>query len=410
MSRDRRPSSVLAALLALALFPCKTALAGEEGGTTVDASKGGFTLKSGDNSVTFGARVQLRATLDDREAFDADTAGTGDGVEDGTATSFDIPRLRLTFKGGMFRPWLKYELQFEMSRTGGEASSKIKDAVIEIVGSPLATLKLGQFKVPFSLQELTSSGRLQFVDRAITNAKFAPARDTGLALAGTTSNKRFGYTVGAFNGSGESRQQDDEALLWAARVWFDPLGEYKLSESAADGPDRAILHVGFGYRTGEAIRGTATAGIFEDPDDQSAGNVELAFAWKRLFATGEVFVMSDELQNPATAADVDSEGFHAQVGFMAIPKRLELGLRHAAIDPHDDIGDDEVTETRAVAGYYWKGHNLKLQGDAGWVEFEQGFATLPDIAKRGMPSLGSRLGPPQEYRDKQIRLQLQLAF
>lgn len=376
----------------------------------MDASKGGFTLKSGNNSVTFGARVQLRATLDDREGFDADTGGTGQGIEDGVARSFDIPRLRLTFKGGMFRPWLKYELQFEMSRTSGDGSSKIKDALIEIHRNPLAVLKLGQFKVPFSLQELTSSGRQQFVDRAITNAKFAPARDTGLALTGTTSNKLFGYAVGAFNGSGESRQQEDEALLWAARIWFDPLGEYKLTESAADAPDRAIFHVGVGYRTGEAIRGTATPGVVEDPDDQSAWNLELAFTRKRFFATGEYFVMEDEQHNPVSSAEVDSEGFHAQVGFAAIPKRLEVGLRHAAIDPHDDLDDDGVTETRAVIGYFWKGHNLKLQGDIGRLEFEQAFAALPAIARRGMPSLGTRLGPPQKYEDKQLRLQLQLAF
>jgi len=41
----------------------------------------------------------------------------------------------------------------------------------------VATLKVGQFKVPFGLQELTPDYRQEFVDRSIANAKFAPSRD-----------------------------------------------------------------------------------------------------------------------------------------------------------------------------------------------------------------------------------------
>ncbi len=396
--------------LAAALLPPAMAAEAEAEGTTADASKGGFTLKSGDSSVTFGARVQLRATLDDRESFDADTAGSGVGVEDGAATSFDIPRLRLIFKGGTFKPWLKYELQFEMSRTSGESSSKIKDAVVEIHKNPLAVLKLGQYKVPFSLQELTSSGRQQFVDRAITNAKFAPARDVGLMVTGTTEKKLLGYAVGAFNGAGESTRQDDQALMWAGRIWFDPFGEYKLSESSNDASDKPVFHAGLGYRTGEAMRGTATAGVFEDADNQSAWNLELAFKQKRIFATGEYFAMTDEQVNPTAGPDLESTGYHAQVGFMVVPEHLEIGLRYASIDPDDDVDDDDVSEARAVVGYYWKGHNLKLQGDVGQVEFQQAFGTLSSLARRGMSSLGTRIGPAQDFKDKQVRLQLQLAF
>lgn len=49
----------------------------EEPKTTVDASKGGVTFKSGNNSLTIGARLQIRWTGEDREDFDGDTIGSG---------------------------------------------------------------------------------------------------------------------------------------------------------------------------------------------------------------------------------------------------------------------------------------------------------------------------------------------
>jgi hypothetical protein len=76
--------------------------------TTIDASRGGITISSGVNSLTIGARVQVRWTLDDREAFDGDTVGAGVGHEDGALSAFDVPRLRLMLSGGVFKPWMKY--------------------------------------------------------------------------------------------------------------------------------------------------------------------------------------------------------------------------------------------------------------------------------------------------------------
>ena len=396
-------------LAAAALVAASLAVAADEPATEskTDLSKGGVVFSSGPNSLSIGARVQVRGTWDDREAWDADPEGAaGDGVEDGGSGQFDIPRMRITFKGGMFKPWLKYEFQYEFSRTSGESSSKVKDALLEFETSPAAIVKVGQYKVPFSLQELTSSGRQQFVDRAITNLKFVPARDMGVSLNGLFLDKTLGYAVGVFNGSGESRRQDDQGFLYAGRVYWNPLGEYKLAESAIENPEKAQLHIGLGYRTGEAVRGGDViediGTVFQDPDNQSAANLELAWKWGRFFATGEYFSMTDEQENPLPAlADVDSDGWHAQAGVMLIPKVLEVGARYAVIDHNTDLDDTSTSEARLVVGYFWKGHNLKLQGDVGQLSYD---AASPDR------SSDNRLVSGQSYDDTQVRLQLQLAF
>ena len=379
--------------------------------TKVDASRGGVTISHGVNSLTIGARVQFRWTLDDREAFNGDTSGSGVGESDGPFTQFDVPRLRMTFSGGAFRPWLRYAFQFEFSRTGGEGGSRIKDALVEFrpVGRNYR-IGVGQFKAPFGLQQIISSGRLQFVDRAITDAKFNPGRDMGAMLSGTAGARKFGYDVGLFNGSGESIRQTTSTPLWVARAYVQPLGAHTLSETSVDAADKPTLHVGVAARGGKQIRGRTPAGIVEGADNQSAFDIEFAYKSRRFFSTAEYFLMADEQASPLAGPDIDSRGVHAQAGYMLVPRKMELGALFAWISPDTDVDDAAVREVRGVFGYYWQGHGLKLQADAGQVHYGARFSTLSSRARQGLPVLGTRLVSGAAFSDTQVRVQVQLAF
>jgi phosphate-selective porin OprO/OprP len=384
---------------------------GQPGETKVDASRGGITISSGVNSLTIGARVQVRWTLDDREQAYSDNTGEGHGENDGPLSQFDVPRLRVTLSGGVWREWLKYLFQFDFSRTSGEGDSKIKDAIVEIrpPGRPFR-FQAGQFKAPFGLQQITSSGRLQFVDRAITDAKFNPGREMGAMFAGTAVTRKVGYEVGVFNGSGESVRQNNRAHLLAGRVFVNPFGPYALAEGSSDASDKPVLHVGVAARTGDQIRGRTQTGIFDDADNQTAVDIEFAYKAPRLYATAEYFWMTDAQENPTAGRDIESDGFHAQIGYMLVPRSTEVGLRYARIAGDTDTPDAEVTEWRAVGGYYWHAHNLKLQADVGQVGYGANFAVMPARARQGLPSLGTRLVTGTDLTDTQVRVQLQVAF
>lgn len=380
--------------------------------TRVDASRGGVTFESENNSLTVGARLQFRWAVDDRQWFDADVPGTdGFGRADGASSQFDDPRMRLTLSGGAFQPWLKYAFQFELSRTSGDNASKIKDAIIEIrpVGRNYSVM-MGQFKAPFGLQQLTSSGRQQFVDRAITDSKFTPGRDMGILLSGTAAGRKLGYAGGAFNGAGESRLQNNRGQLWVGRVYFNPFGQYRLAEGASEGPDRPQLHLGFGARTGKQIRGRTATGVFENPNNQTAYDVELAFKALRFYGTAEYFAMRDEQRNPIADRDVNSQGYHAQIGFMLVPRTVELGLRYAEVEADKDIDNAKLREIRGVFGYYWRSHNLKLQADVGQVRYDKNYGSLSSLARSGLPGLGPRLVTGESLGDLQFRMQMQVAF
>jgi phosphate-selective porin OprO/OprP len=379
--------------------------------TKVDLSGGGLTVSSGVNSLTIGARMQYRWTVDWREEADADAIGSGAGSPDGPFSQFDVPRMRVTLAGGAFRPWLRYQFQFDFSRTPGEGDSKIKDAMIEIrpTGRPYR-LALGQFKAPFGFQQLVSSGRQQFVDRAITDAKYAPAREMGALFGGTVAGRTVGYEIGAFNGSGESVRQTKQTPFVAGRVFWNPLGVFALSEGSSDAPDSPVLHVGLAARGGSPIRNRTPAGIVEDADTQTAYDVEFGYRSLRWSSTAEYFVMMDEQENPAGGGDLQSRGFHAQLGYMLVPRTTEVALRVASVDGDVDVDDAAVTEVRGVFGYYWRAHNLKLQADAGQLRFGRAFSALTPRARSGLPSLGTRLVGGEDLEDFQLRVQMQLAF
>ena len=379
--------------------------------TKVDASRGGITISSGVNSLTIGARAQFRWTVDDREDADADTTGRGAGEADGPISQFDIPRLRLTLSGGVYKPWLRYSFQFDFSRTPGEGASKIKDAILEIrpVGRNYR-IAVGQFKAPFGLQQITSSGRLQFVDRAITDAKFNPSREMGVMVSGTTVARKVGYDLGVFNGSGESVRQNNRSHLWAARLYFQPFGAYAPAEGASDAGEKPVVHLGVGLRGGKQIRGRTTAGLVEEVDNQGAWNVEFAYKRPRFYFTAEYFWMTDEQNNPTALPDIDSRGYHAQAGFMVVPRTVEVGILVAQIDGNTRQDDAGVRELRGVLGYYWQSHNLKLQTDIGEIGYDANFSSLSSRARQGLPVLGTRLGTGRSFSDTQLRVQLQLAF
>ena len=402
------------AVALLAVAPARTAGAGQQAAppeTKVDASNGGVTMSSGVNSLTIGARAQFRWTVDKREGVDADKLGSGVGISDGPLSQFDIPRLRIGLSGGAFRPWMKYSFQFDISRTAGESASKIKDAILEIRPTGKTyRIQAGQFKVPFSLQQITSSGRQQFVDRSITDSKFAPARDMGVVFSGTTTSRKVGYEAGVFNGAGESNRQTRESPLWVARVIVDPMGPYGLVEGSSDAGDKPVLHLGVAARGGAQIRGRTTAGVVQDADNQTAVDVEFAYKAPRFYSTAEAYWMTDERHNPVALPDLKSMGFHAQAGFMVVPRRAEVAIRFAQIEGDTSVDDAAVSEVRGAFGYYWRAHNLKVTADIGQVSYDAGFSSLSARARAGLPAPGTRLVTGQTLADTEFRVQFQLAF
>lgn len=315
---------------------------------------------------------------------------TGDSVG-----SFRIRRMKTAIEGSAYGGIWKFKLQANwvgdnvvsnVSQSGTTVSQTrfrgpiLEDAILWFAKYPMATVMIGQDKAYFGRQELTSSGRQQFVDRSITSGRFAPARQIGLGLFGVNAGKTLEYNVGVYNGNSINQAaNDNQEFMKVGRVVWTPFGEYKLEESALDYPATPKLVLG-----GSALQNTTGAGATETDIDRFG--LEAAFKLQGFNAVGEYYTEESQRVN---AAPVDTDGYYAQVGYLFPNQRFEVAGRLAEILP-DTVADTDQTETGAAVSWYFDKHNHKLQADYRQIENQALAASL--------------------RKSKEFRLQLQMIF
>ena len=109
-------------------------------------------------------------------------------------------------------------IQTELSK-----DAKLKDGYINIHHIPWAQLKIGQFKPPYTWENLQSHKYIDFADRSIAvNNMRGPSRDIGMMLHGKLLDNRLAYQLAVLNGSGENTGDDNDAKDVAGRLTLDP--------------------------------------------------------------------------------------------------------------------------------------------------------------------------------------------
>jgi phosphate-selective porin OprO/OprP len=346
---------------------------------SISYKDGKTTIDTKPAKISFQNRFQGRYTLVDPEV--------GDSVG-----SVRIRRFHTIFEGTVYKVW-KAKLQVNWTGTdtvtdvtqSGTTVSRTRirgpvldDAEIQWAKYPLATVWVGQGKIFFGRQELTSDTRLQFVDRSITSERFAPKRDQGLALIGQDRLKHFEYQVGVYNGNGPNQAtNDNKDYAQAARLVWTPLGEYKLEDSSLDYPDKPLVALG-----GAAFFNTTGTGTGER--DIERFGAEFAFKLKGLNMTGEYFT---ETSDPVVGANADTDGWYYQLGYLFPNKKVELAGRYALVSPDIAGPSRDQTETGVAASWYFDKHIHKLQAD---------YRRLEDDFRNS--------------EDNELRVQLQLVF
>ena len=327
----------------------------------------GFYFRTSQFELKISTRTQFRYTY---TMFDENSLTDDNGF-------FNLPRTRLRLDGFAYYPWLKYKVQYDFTgqvdagATPSRRSPDLRDLYFDLAAKPWTSVRLGQFKAPLGIQEMTSSGDQEFVDRSVASEAFAPSRQQGAMLWGTSFEKAFGYELGVFNGNSRNRNQNDNTgYMYVARVHWDPNGEYKLSESSLDNPGTPNWTIGAAYMLNDT-----QADLLKTAEKLGQQTLEGFFGlkYKGLFVLADYYSRSQEQAGGLT--DVDSDGAIAQVGYFFIPGKLEVALRWSQVDDNTDVQDEEETEERVGFVYFFSKHDLKLQADYGRIEDE---ASLTD--------------------------------
>jgi phosphate-selective porin OprO/OprP len=167
----------------------------------------------------------LRFRSEDR-AFELRVGGRihGDAAffrEDVTPLSdhAELRRARANVSGRLFRD-IRYRFEYDAA---ADPDSQIKDAYVEYRGIRRASLRLGHFQEPLSLEELTSSNHITFIERALPNALVS-----GYKLGGMVSARGDAWSLagGLFEGDLRGREEDEsEGWGVAARGTYAPVAE-----------------------------------------------------------------------------------------------------------------------------------------------------------------------------------------
>ena len=332
-------------------------------------------------SLSISNRAQFRWT-DERPDDDLRLPGTEKaGAAKG---SFRIRRAKTELSGWVWRKELTYELQ--LSWAGAEAGASTTEPLEDFIltwdasGHEAFEITVGQFKVPLGRQELTSSNRLQFIDRDLLTFEFTRGRDIGVQVQGLLARRRLEYRAGIFNGNPASRLgNDNDKYQYNARVVFQPWGDVRYSEGDFESKDRPLVAVGAQFENND-LRGVTNATDF----NTTILGADAVFKYKGFSLFGEYF---DRRRKPETGQAFDANGYHAQAGYFLKRDVVEVAVRYAAFDPSSLIPDNDHTEKGLALNYYLNKHNLKVQAD---------FRALHDEAR-------ARAG-------KELRVQTQVRF
>jgi phosphate-selective porin len=133
---------------------------------------------------------------------------------------FDFGRARIGVEG-KFLKHFQYEVEHDFRST-----HSWKDVFLDLNHLDDAQVKVGKFKIPFSMDELTSVKALDFVNRSRIARDLAPARDIGVMLHGRLFSEVLGYQAGVFRNDGENSESDTGVRgmqTYAARLTAEPL-------------------------------------------------------------------------------------------------------------------------------------------------------------------------------------------
>ena len=208
--------------------------------------------------VTVFGRAHLDTAMFSGSALDA--GNWAQNTENGTK----FRRARLGARGEMFDVF-KWQVEMDFASTGtwGGGSIEVggndydlpsgtlqqtafKDVFLEMTDLPLVqTIKVGHFKEPASLEEMTSSNHITMQERSVLNC-FIPVRNIGVQVGGHNEMETATFHIGLFREVDEtppmSMNQDGGNSLTMRGTWLPWYDE------ATEG--RGLLHVGgyYSYR------------------------------------------------------------------------------------------------------------------------------------------------------------------
>jgi phosphate-selective porin OprO and OprP len=289
---------------------------------------------------------------------------------------FRVRRFKLFMNGFAFDPRLTWRVQLAFE--SNVANRILDDAWLGWKFADPVAIQMGQYKTPYSRQELYNDGVLQFPERSLATDAFKPSRDIGFMTFGSLGKGLFTYQAGVFGGAGQSNLRTTENVMPVVRLVANPIGTMGASEADIQNHAKPALSFGangfvntlrkltdiafeaelnYAGPAGWLGRNVSRFQLGEEVDIESWG-LDAQFKWCGFSLQAEGFW--GQAKGQTSGARVYAYGWYAQAGYFILPEKLDLAGRYSYVDYNRSVSRGGVSVISAATSYYFRRNSLKV--------------------------------------------------
>ncbi len=353
------------------------------------------TPGASETKLVLGGFIQGQYEAGDVSAYDGRFPGT---ITTKAKDRFRLRRARINLSGDFAEHFdFKIEGDFELNdgsltvrdaqgRTLASNTNRVGFAATDVFINwhqlPEANIKVGQYKAPFGLEQLTPDTKLFTIERSQVTEALTPERQIGVQIWGKPFTNLWPerkdlltYSAGIFNGTGRNTTtNDNNEFMYVARA------ESQFFAGKLGGMDTS-LKVGGDYLRSRDDKGTVVTPVgnlivgndgslsaFTLPSagEREAVGVDASFHLGPFDLIGEY--LNEEFR-PRTVAGIaptftefEANGYYITAGYFILPKKLQLVAKWESFDA-GQVADDNVHSITGGVNYYIHGDDLKLMAD-----------------------------------------------
>ncbi len=248
---------------------------------------------------------------------------------------------------------------------------------------PEANIKVGQWKAPFGLEQLTPDTKLFTIERSLPTGALTPERQIGVQLWGKPltnvwpeEKELVTYYAGIFNGNGRNFNTNDnnnfmyvgriELLPWHGKL-FGQASSLKLGADILNSRDDAGTNISQALNLKvNAADGSLTSFTLPGADERTAWSLD---AWLTI---GPFDLIGEYLQEDVDGrtvngvapgfADFEPSGGYIQGSYFIIPNKVQAVVKWEELNP-GQFGSDGIHSITGGLNYYIHGDSIKLMAN-----------------------------------------------
>jgi len=298
---------------------------------------------------------------------------------------FRLRRARINLTGD-FAEQFDFKIEGDFENSDGISSSRTAFEATDIFVNwhqfAEANIKVGQWKAPFGLEQITPDQLLFTIERSLPTGAITPERQLGVQIWGKPFTNLWPqeknlvtYYAGIFNGNGRNTTNNDnnnfmyvgrlELLPWQGKV----LGQdssLKLGGDILNSRDDKGTNISQTLNLLVNTDGSLSPFTLPGADERTAWSLD---AWLNIGPfdlIGEYFQEDVDGRTvagvPPRFADFEPSGWYVQGSYFLIPKKVQAVVKWEALNP-GQFGNDGIHSITGGLNYYIHGDGIKLMAN-----------------------------------------------